>query len=136
MKIRITRGIYGFRENGNVVEKTSGDPPFEVSDKEGNRLISLHVAKVVDAMDKTAETSADKETEADGDTSSETEPVSKEDMLNHMSKDDLCRLAEEFGIKKSGSKTELVERLMQCPVWDEQTMDEDEIPELEAEDPE
>lgn len=33
MKIRITRGTYGYRENGDVIEKTKDNGPFEVNDR-------------------------------------------------------------------------------------------------------
>ena len=144
MKIHITRGIYGFVKNGNVVEKTKDDPPFEVDDEEGRRLISLNVAESVNIVDKTAdpvmETGMAK-TRDDGDVS---DLFSIEAMENRR-KEELCRLAEEFGIKKNGSKTELAERIhkyVQTHVdevldnADDELFDTDEVPELTAEDPE
>lgn len=137
MKIRITRGIYGFRENGNVVEKTKNDPPFEVNDGEGKRLLSLNVAESVSSVEKTTVSGAEKETDTDGNTSDLSESISRED-LEKMSKADLYRLAEKFGIRKNVSKTEMVEQLVQQFALheDEELMDESEMPELKAEDPE
>lgn len=136
MNIRITRGMYGFVNNGNVIEKTKSDPPFEVDDEEGKRLIALKVAKFVDVSEKTDGTvGSPEEDDAEGDFGH----ISKEDLEN-MSKEDLCRLAEKFGIKKNGSKTDLVERLRQCSVLyedeDEEPMGEGEMPVLKPEDPE
>lgn len=144
MRIRITRGTYGFRKNGNVVEKTKDDPAFEVDDEEGRRLIDLNVAEAVNAEGKTVVSMTDpvmKETEDGGDVS---DPFSME-ALGNRSKEDLCRLAETFGIKKNGSKTELAERIFQYvqSQEDDNPIEEDDvpfetndIPELTAEDPE
>ena len=49
MRVRITRGIYGFMESGHLVEKTNRSAPFEVDEDEGKRLIMLNVAKQVSA---------------------------------------------------------------------------------------
>lgn len=137
MKIRITRGIYGYREDGNVIEKTRGDLPFEVNDEEGERLISLNVAESVDITGKAEDSMTESmmpETENGSDVS---DPFSIEE-LEHMSKEELCRLAERYEIKKNGSKTELAERIYQfIHVHGEAVpQDEDEVPELTAEDPE
>lgn len=44
--IKIIRGTYGFKhtENGVISPKTVKDPPFEVDNKEAERLIALGVA--------------------------------------------------------------------------------------------
>jgi len=136
MKICITRGIYGFRQNGSLVEKTSSSAPFEVDDEEGKRLIALHVARRVSDETKAAEVSMTEHDTAD--TSHEKEGKISVENLDNMGKEELCRLAETLGLKKTGSKAELIERLKQCPVWEEDTeeLDEDEMPELNAEYPE
>lgn len=135
MKIRITRGIYGFQKDGNVVEKTNKDQPFEVDDDEGKRLIALHVAESVSGADEDSNVSESEETEKKMMMSGEGH-LTREDLVS-MSKEDLSRLAEEFGIKKTGSKKDLVEQLLQCTVeYDaEEAMDEDEVPDLNAEEP-
>lgn len=135
MKIRITRGTYGYRENGNVIEKTKDNGPFEVNDEEGKRLIALRVAKLVNDATKEQEDNKAEESEESQDKSREGH-LSKE-QLESMNKDDLSRLAEELGIQKTGSKKELVERLSRCTVGyeDEELLDEDEMPTLSAEDP-
>lgn len=136
MKICITRGIYGFRKNGNVIEKTKNDPPFEVDEEEGKRLVSLKVAKCVEALSETTEDAVEKENVQDEGQNGSTGYISRSS-LEELSKEDLIALAEEFGIKKYGNKADLVERLMQCPVAieDEGLLDEEEMPELNAEEP-
>lgn len=139
MKIRITRGIYGFREKGNVVEKTNSSTPFEVDDDEGNRLISLNVAEKADNLAVTGDVTQDQEAEPDEevDVIAKIGSTSKES-LEDLDKKELYSFAEALGIKKTGSKAELVARLQQCPVWAEDTGDPagEEMPELTAEDPE
>lgn len=144
MRIRITRGIYGFVKNGNIVEKTKDDPAFEVDDEEGRRLIDLNVAEAVNVAGKTVGSMTESvmtEIEDDGDVSA---PFSIE-ALENRSKEDLCRLAETFGIKKNGSKTELAERIFRYvqsqedknPIEaDDVPFETDDAPELTAEDPE
>lgn len=45
--IKIINGTYGFRPQPNVVElKDANDAPFEVDDKEADRLVGLGVAKI------------------------------------------------------------------------------------------
>ncbi len=136
MKICITRGIYGFRQNGSLVEKTSSSAPFEINDEEGKRLIALNVAKRVSDEIGEAETFKTEPGTTD-DLHGKVGNISMED-LDAMGKEELCKLAEALGVKKTGSKAELIERLKQCPVWAEDTeeMDEDEIPDLNAEYPE
>lgn len=48
MKIRIVSGRYGMRTGASsVIVKTPHDPPFEILDAEGARLIELGVAAPV-----------------------------------------------------------------------------------------
>ncbi len=135
MKICITRGVYGFRENGCVVEKTSSSAPFEVDEEEGGRLIALNVAKEIiedeiSDKEKSAEDTAEDAPGIPG-------HISK-DSLKSMKKEELYKLAEELGVRKSGSKEELAERLSQYPVWDEdeEASEDTEEVELTAEEPE
>lgn len=144
MRIRITRGTYGFRKNGNVVEKTKDDPAFEVDDEEGRRLIDLNVAEIVNIAGEIEDPMGDPgmtETENSEDT---LDPFSIE-ALGHKSKEELIRLAEEFGIKKNGSKTELAERICQYGHLhgdddlidaDDAPFETEDVPKLTAEDPE
>ncbi len=136
MKIRITRGIYGFRENGNVVEKTRSDPPFEVDAEEGKRLVSLRVAECVGMPPEWSEIVTESENDADERAGSRSGYIARSE-LEDMRKKDLIALAEKFDMKKNGSKADLVERLSQCSesIEEDTPMDEAEVPELNAEDP-
>lgn len=136
MQIRITRGIYGFRENGNVVEKTKSDPPFEVEAKEGKRLVSLRVAECVEMPPEQGEIVTESENNADEGSVSRAGCIARSE-LEDMSREELVALAEKFGVKKNGSKADLVERLSQCPVSveEDELLDETEVPELSAEEP-
>lgn len=140
MKVRIIRGIYGFRQDGNVVEKTSSSAPFEVNDDEGERLISLHVAEKVGSVVMTPEPPSEEQlphSDEETDMLDRMALISKES-LKGRNKEELLKFAEALGIKKSGSKDELAERLAKCPVWaeDAEVQDEEEEPDLFAEDPE
>lgn len=137
MKIHITRGIYGYRKNGNVVEKTKNDPPFEVDDEEGNRLISLLVAEYADNAGKASESVMSMKKAEKDNPCGESGDMSKEDLEN-LSKEELYRLAEEYGVKKNGSKADLVERLIEAFLIAEkgEHIEDDEMPELTAEEPE
>lgn len=136
MQIRITRGIYGFRENGNVVEKTRNDPPFEVDAKEGKRLVSLRVAECVEMLPEQGEIVTESENNADEGSGSRVGYIARSE-LEDMSREELVALAEKFGVKKNGGKAELVERLSQChvSVEEDELLDETEVPELSAEEP-
>lgn len=136
MQIRITRGIYGFRENGNVVEKTRNDPPFEVDAKEGKRLVSLRVAECVEMLPEQGEIVTESENNADEGSGSRAGYIARSE-LEGMSREELVALAEKFGVKKNCSKADLVERLSQCPVSveEDELLDETEVPELSAEEP-
>lgn len=140
MKIQITRGIYGFRQDGNVMEKTKDSAPFEVDDKEGERLIALCVAQKVMSMENEQDYPIAEEPEGpdgDDDVFDRMGKIHKGSLAG-MKRDDLSQFADALGIKKNGSKEELVKRLQQCPVWaeDGEAQDAEDIPELLAEDPE
>lgn len=140
MKIQITRGIYGFKQNGNVVEKTKESDPFEVDDKEGERLLDLCVAREVSTTNE-ASHPVDGEAglffdEEEDDVFGRMGKIHK-GSLTGMKKEDLFQFAEALGVKKTGTKEELVKRLQQCPVWaeDGEAQDAEDMPELLAEDP-
>ncbi len=137
MKIRIKRGIYGFRSNGNVVEKTSSSAPFEVTDEEGERLISLRVAEKVKPEIAVTETTDEEFPDDEVDMIDRMGNISKQS-LKGMSKEDLIKFAEALGIDKSGNKKDLEERLKQCTVWaeDAELQEEEGDPDLFPEDPE
>ena len=135
--IKIIRGTYGYRKEGTrlvePIDKNSD--PITVSDQEAERLVSLGVAKVLD-------------------------DASTETFIGHVdagqfesySYKQLQELAKNMGLKASGSKEELIERITAAEVeaptndeTDENTDDdaetddesgEEEPPVLSAVDPE
>lgn len=138
MRISITRGIYGFMESGHLVEKTSRSAPFEVDEEEGKRLIALHVARqaspdgFVDGTSASVENGETESEEAESPKDSEVQ-----DELEDMSLEELRLMAKEIGVKKSGSREELIGRLRQCQASEEEeVLDEADMPELTAEEPE
>ena len=124
MKIRIIRGMYGNRENGRIVEKNPDPPPFEVAEKEGQRLIGLGIAASAEAR-KAEEIEEPEEAEV------MTGYLTRE-QLENMKLEELRILAESLGLKKNGSRTELIERIMEESV----EIEEEEAPELSPADPE
>lgn len=124
MKIRIIRGMYGNRENGRIVEKNPDSPPFEVAEKEGQRLIDLGIAT---AVEERKEEAIEDPEEAE----TMTGYLTREQMED-MKLEELRIMAESLGLKKNGSRTELIERIMEESV----EIEEEEAPELSPADPE
>lgn len=123
MKIRIIRGMYGNRENGRIVEKIRSHP-FEVAEKEGQRLIDLGIAT---AVEERKEEAIEDPEEAETMTGYLTR-----EQLEDMKLEELRIMAESLGLKKNGSRTELIERIMEESV----EIEEEEAPELSPADPE
>lgn len=105
MKVKIIRGTYGHRpvkEESRIVRKDSTCPPFDLDDKEAQRLIELGVAEACDATIQLGglEDNSDKGN------------VSKEQIMI-MEYLDMKKIAKELGINTKGNKEELRERLIQ-----------------------
>lgn len=122
MKIRIIRGMYGNRENGRIVEKNPESRPFEVTEKEANRLIGLGIASPVEGQGE-----------------NEPEEVAEvmtgyltAEQLEDMKMEELRTVAESLGLKKNGSRAELIERIMA----EAMEIEEEEAPDLSPVDPE
>lgn len=124
MKIRIIRGMYGNRENGRIVEKNPESPPFEVTEKEGQRLISQEIAVSAEEQDS-------EKTEPEEEAEVMTGYLTR-DQLESMKTEELKILAESLGLKKNGSRAELIERIMEESV----EIEEEEVPDLSPADPE
>ena len=45
-KIKIIKGVYGYKSKGSVVPKSKNDEPFEVSEQEAKRLVEIGVAEI------------------------------------------------------------------------------------------
>ena len=138
MRVRITRGIYGFMESGHLVEKTNRSAPFEVDEDEGKRLIMLNVAKQVSADSCFEEAFVpDENEETEGKESRDAGENGPGDALEDMALEELRAMAKEMGVKRSGSREELIERLRQCLESEgEEALDESDMPELTVEEPE
>ncbi len=114
MKIRIIRGIYGQREKGRIVEKSKEHEPFEVSSEEGRRLISLGVAEEI-----TGEIPEDGWESQSGNDGTDTKEYREDEpeyipveRLEEMKAEELRNLAGGMGLKKNGSREELIDRIM------------------------
>ncbi len=131
MKVKIIRGIYGYRENGRLVEKNVNSDPVDVSEEEGERLISSGIAKRADAgvnIDDPAESTEEAVFE---------EKYLSRQQLEDMTLEELRDLAVENGLKKSGGREALIERIIALYSLDEETEEgEEEMPELAPADPE
>lgn len=128
MKIRMVAGMFGSEENGRIVVKTSEDCPFEVDQKTGERLIRMEVAvEVKEYPEEKKEDDPDEE-------SGEHLQIGRldEEQLREMKVEDLRNLADEMGLKKSGSKEELIDRISAENVC----YGDDEFPDMEAEETE
>ena len=114
MKIKIIRGMYGNRENGRIVEKNPESQPFGVEEKEGRRLIGLGIAVSVENQER-EEMEPEEETE-------EMAGYLTREQLENMKVEELRILAESLGLKKNGSRGELIERIMSEAIEIEEEM--------------
>lgn len=131
MRVKIIRGIYGYRENGRLVEKNVNSDPVEVSEEEGERLISIGIAKRAKAGANIAD--LDESTE---ESVYEENHLSRQ-QLEDMTLEELRDLAVENGLKKSGGREALIERIISSCSLDEETEEgEEEMPELAPAEPE
>lgn len=105
--IRIISGNYGLHVSGRVVRKNKESEPFEVEEREAERLVSLGVAEIVGVTEEPAEPEEEPEIP---------EEEADEDMASKSMKE-LREIAKEKGVKmKVGmSKEELVEALSDAP---------------------
>lgn len=104
MLIRILAGAYGHRpdpEKSYIEKKDRDSEPFEVSDKEAERLIRLGIAEK-------AAVNIEKESDKDPDTVSE---GSHGDGLEQMSIQNLRKMAKNLGLPADGSKAVLAEKI-------------------------
>ena len=122
MMIQIISGGYGHRKKNStyiqLMDKNS--KPFEVDDDEAKRLIALGIAKSIEVIP-------------------DQEPVIEKlepQHIEEMGYNELRQLAKDLDLNASGTKQELIERIVgaQTPANDEE--DEEQPPVLEAVDPE
>lgn len=106
MIIEIICGTYGYRdEAGTILPKSAKSAPFEVDDKEANRLIRLGVAA------ETVATSQQKPILEDDEDKNDRQDDS-EKIVEKMNKPELVKMAKEMGLESSGGKEELIGRIL------------------------
>lgn len=120
MKIKMMIGTFGKDEGGCVVPKTPEDPPFEVDSATGNRLIGLGVAIAAESTE---------EPEEDDD-------MKENDSLENMSLAELKNLAEQMNLKKTGSRQELIDRILESAENADTVFEDDDMPDMIPADPE
>lgn len=138
-KIRIILGGYGYVEKPGAAPRlvTAKDEPIMVEDKEAIRLVNLKCAEIV--SEKKAEANEDAE---------EVAPVQQQEengmVTGHLDADDLesytvmqlRSLAKDMGLKQTGSKEKLIQRIAEAEVQYEEEEAAEEPPILEAAEPE
>ena len=137
-KIRIILGGYGYVEKPGAAPRlvTAKDEPIMVEDKEAIRLVNLKCAEIV--SEKKAEANEDAE---------EVAPVQQEEngmVTGHLDAEDLesytvmqlRSLAKDMGLKQTGSKEELIQRIAGEEVQYEEEEAAENPPILEAAEPE
>lgn len=126
MLVKIINGNYGHYDNGIVSLKTPDSKPFELEDSKAKRIIGLGVAVKVDSSD---EEPAGELTEESADETADDEEVSIKghldaEQLTEYSKEELKNLAKDLGVSTSGSKEQLIDRIIavevEAPVADEE----------------
>ena len=55
LKIKIIKGVYGYKTKGSVVPKSKNDEPFEVSETEAKRLVDLGIAEIASNLKSQAD---------------------------------------------------------------------------------
>jgi len=55
LKIKIIKGVYGYKTKGSVVPKSKNDEPFEVSEAEAKRLVDLGIAEIASNLKSQAD---------------------------------------------------------------------------------
>ena len=104
MKVKITRGYYGYR-NGKVSElKDVNSPAFELNNKEAERIIGLGIAKAVSVTNSNA---------PDGDMIT---GCLTEEQLRTLPCSKLKQLCKELGVSAVGKQEELIARLVEVDV--------------------
>lgn len=134
-KIRIILGGYGYVEKPGAAPRlvTAKDEPIMVEDKEAIRLVNLKCAEIVAEANEDAE---------------EVAPVQQQEenrmVTGHLDADDLesytvmqlRSLAKDMGLKQTGSKEELIQRIAGEEVQYEEEEAAEDPPILEAAEPE
>lgn len=125
--IKMTRGTYGLYENNTVIPKTPKDKPFEVSDKEAERLVKLEVAKIISY-------SSTSSTENTTDNSDEELTYNKSMNMATLSNIALKYGVDEAALNECKTKQQIIDLIEAKKATDEEETVEDEDDEDEEED--
>lgn len=138
MTIKVTRGTCGIKYTDakgitKYDTKTAADGAFDIDEAQAERLVSLGVAKYATTTEENVK-AAEKAEEADED-----EKLTGHldaDQLGEMSYDELKKLAADMGVTPKGKKKDdYIEAICAAEV-EAGEEDEDELPDLNAADPE
>ncbi len=138
--IIITRGTCGVKytcANGSTryTTKTAADGAFEIDDAQAERFVSLGVAKYATATEGTAQDpETTPETTADDEEGEQLTGHLDADQLGAMTYNELKKLAADMGVKPEGTRKD--DYIAAICAADVEVGDEDELPELNAADPE
>lgn len=117
--IRIVKGTYGMRQGNRLVSVTSESDPIELSESQEKRLVACGVAEYVTCGTGTNESESEVMEEISYD----------EKALSAMSYNNLRSLAKDLELDTTGTKEEIIDRILESET-------EDEAPVLEAAEPE
>ena len=137
--IIITRGTCGVKytcANGcaRYTTKTAADGAFEIDDAQAERFVSLGVAKYATATEAAQEPEAIHGTPSDDEEGEQLTGHLDADQLGAMSYNDLKKLAADMGVKPEGNKKDdYIAAICAADVYAD---DADELPDLNAADPE
>lgn len=124
MLIKIICGTYGYRDEAEtVLPKNASSEPFEVGDKEANRLIRLGVAEKAVATSQQVQPKEDADDTGDGESNGQ-----DNDSLTKLNKPALVKLAKDMGLLSDGSKEALIDRI----VSEKQRLESEMPPALDA----
>lgn len=137
--IIITRGTCGVKYTGangcaRYTTKTAADGAFEIDDAQAERFVSLGVAKYATATEAAQEPEAIPGTPSDDEEGEQLTGHLDADQLGAMSYNDLKKLAADMGVKPEGNKKD--DYIAAICAADVDADDEDELPDLNAADPE
>lgn len=131
MKIEMLAGVYGHNENGRVRPVRPGDPPVEVDDAIGTRLVKAGVAaEIVEEIPQEA-------TIVDADDNELVDSAEFPEYDEYMTRQELEEIALEVGIdagelKAAKNKTAIIEMLDEAKAQFDEEADAPEIDPEEA----
>ena len=131
MKIQMLAGVYGHNENGRVRAVRPGDPPIDVADAIGARLVKAGVAaEIVEEIPENATLVDAQDNEVDDEIDAHDTDFPEYD--EYMTRQELEEIGVEVGIdpdelKKAKNKAEVIKLLDEARAQ----FEEDDAPELD-----